>query len=130
MDNHYVQYNINPCGKSVGDCVIRAISTALDQPWEKTYLDICLQGLTMCDLPSANATWGAYLREKGFVRHAIPHELADDYSVNDFCEDNPEGTFILACSGHVVAVIDGKYYDSWQSGDVTPLYYWERGNNK
>lgn len=123
-----MHYNINPCNKSVGDCVIRAISTALNQPWEKTYLDICLQGFIMCDMPSANHVWGAYLKEKGLSRHTIPHELADDYSVNDFCDDNPEGTFILACSGHVIAVIDGRYYDNWDSGDVAVLYYWERGN--
>lgn len=130
MGNHYVQYNLNPCGKSVGDCVIRAIATALNQTWEKTYLDICLQGLTMCDLPSANHVWSAYLREKGFTRHIIPHELGDEYTVSDFAEDNPEGVYVLACSGHVVAVINGQYYDSWPSGDVAVLYYWERGNNQ
>ena len=84
----------------------------------------------MCDMPSANHVWSAYLRKKGFTRHIIPHDLGDDYTVADFATDNPEGTFILACTGHVVAVIDGIYYDTWNSGDVTPLYYWKRGNNQ
>lgn len=78
----------------------------------------------MCDMPSANHVWGAYLKRKGFKRSAIIE--GEDYTVRDFCFDNPRGIFVLACSGHVVAVIDGRYYDTWDSGDVVPLYCWER----
>ena len=31
-------------------------------------------------------------------------------------------------SGHVVAVIDGNYYDTWDSGDKIPIYYWYKAN--
>ncbi len=126
MPECYVKYNPNPENKSVGDCTIRAISAALGQDWEKTYTGICLQGFLMADMPSANHVWGAYLRKKGFVRNTIPDDLPENYSVRDFCRDMPRGTYILACSGHVVTVIDGKYYDTWDSGDKIPLYYWER----
>ena len=80
----------------------------------------------MLDMPSANAVWGSYLRKKGFVREIIPNTCPDCYTVEDFCRDNPKGTYILALSGHVVAVIDGKYYDTWDSGDEIPIYYWYR----
>lgn len=126
MPECYVKYNPNPENKCVGDCTIRAISAALKQDWEKTYIGICLQGFLMADMPSANHVWGAYLRERGFVRNTIPDDLPENYSVRDFCRDMPRGTYILACSGHVVTVIDGKYYDTWDSGDKIPLYYWER----
>lgn len=125
-DRYYEKCNINPYGKSVGDCTIRAISLALDQSWDKTYFDLCLQGYKMGDMPSANNVWGAYLRSKGFKRSAIPDFLPENYSVRDFCAETPKGIFVLACSGHVVAVIDGKYHDTWDSGDKVPIYYWER----
>lgn len=48
----------------------------------------------------------------------------DLYTVNDFCIDHPNGTYILAIDGHVVCVTDGYYYDSWDSGDEIPIYYW------
>jgi len=38
----FVFYNPNPLKKHVGDCVIRAISKATGQTWEKTYTELCL----------------------------------------------------------------------------------------
>lgn len=121
----FVQYNENPSNNRVGDCVIRALSRALKQDWEKTYLDIALQGYIMRDMPSANSVWGAYLRERGFRRHIIPDTCPDCYSITAFCIDNPKGTYILATGSHVICVEDGNYYDTWDSGNETPIYYWK-----
>ena len=82
----------------------------------------------MYDMPSANAVWGAYLRRKGFVRNIVPDDLSDFYAVSDFCRDNPDGVYILALSEHVVAVDNGNYYDTWDSGDEIPVYYWKRSD--
>lgn len=120
------QYNANPIGKQVGDCTVRAISKATDQPWEDAYSGIALQGFLLADMPSANNVWGAYLKRKGFRRRMIPDECPDCYTVEDFCRDHPTGTYIVALHGHVIAVQDGDYYDTWQSGKETPLYYFER----
>lgn len=49
-------------------------------------------------------------------------------TVKDFCKENPIGTYILAISGHVVAVIDGDYFDTWDSGEEIPIYYWKKEN--
>lgn len=122
----FQQYNANPVQKQVGDCVIRAISKALDQNWYKTYAQMYIDGLTMCDMPSANYVWGSYLRRKGFRRRLIPDECPDCYTVKDFCRDNPVGTFILAMDGHVVTVVNGCYFDTWDSGNEIPIYYWYR----
>lgn len=119
-------YNPNPHGKRVGDCTVRAISKALGQSWEQTYAGLSLQGFSDGDMPSANATWGAYLRAKGFRRRIVPDECPDCYTVRDFAEDHPHGTYILALASHVVCLIDGQLYDTWDSQDETPLYYWER----
>lgn len=125
MDS-YVHYNANPFSNLVGDCTVRAISAVLDQDWEQTYVDLCLKGFLMRDMPSANRVWGSYLRDKGFRRDILPDECPDCYTVRDFCEDHPTGKYILAIQGHVVAVLDGKLYDSWNSGNETPIYYWQR----
>lgn len=122
----YKKYNANPMGKNVGDCTIRAISCALDQSWEETYSGVILEGFRLCDMPSANYIWGSYLKSKGFTRNIIPEGCPEDYTVKDFCQDHPKGTFILALSQHVVPVVDGNYYDTWDSGDEVPLYYWQR----
>lgn len=123
-------YNPNPRSSNVGDCTIRAISKALNQSWQTTYAHITATGYILADMPSANHVWGAYLRKKGFCRHLINDKGKDIYTVEDFCKDNPKGCYILAIQGHVVCVIDGVYYDSWDSGNEIPLYYWEKCNCK
>ena len=119
----FVSYNPNPTGAKVGDCVVRALSKALGQDWEQTYIDLCVEGCLRCDMPSANAVWGAYLRRKGFEREIIPNTCPDCYTVENFCADHPNGIYILA---HVVSVVDGQYFDTWQSGREVPIYYWHR----
>ncbi|MDE6456029.1 MAG: hypothetical protein K2L38_09040, partial [Dysosmobacter sp.] len=77
------------------------------------------------DMPSADSIWGPYLQRHGFQRHFIPDAGLGDYTVADFARDNPQGTFILSMPGrHVVAVVDGQYFDSWDSGKEAPAYYW------
>ena len=120
------RYNCNPTGKQVGDCVIRAIATALGEEWEKVYAGVALQGFIMCDMPSANHVWSAYLKHRGFVRRLLPDDCPDCYRVVDFCADHPEGVYILSIDGHVVTVINGKYYDTWDSGAEVPMFYWEK----
>ena len=122
----WIEFNINPYGLRVGDCVIRAIAKALNQSWEKTYIDLCVQGFMMGDLPNSNAIFSAYLRHKGFKRHTI-EDCPDCYSIEDFCRDHPKGVFVIGTGTHAVCVIDGCYYDAWQSGRETPVYYFEKG---
>lgn len=120
----YQNYNPNPQGKRTGDCVVRAISKALNQDWERTYIELSLQGFMMSDLLSSNAVWGAYLKGKGFTREVIPNECADCYTVERFCEEYPEGVYLLAISGHLACVEDGVLYDAWDSTQEVPVYYW------
>lgn len=115
------KYNPNPAGAKVGDCTIRALSKALHKSWQETYIDLCTYGYFMCDMPSANNVWGRYLKENGFERHMAP-----ELSVNEFLERNPEGIYVMALSGHVVCAVDGDYYDTWESGNEMPIYYWRK----
>lgn len=122
----YIPYNPNPVRNYVGDCVIRAISKVTNKDWDTTYLNVAMQGFAMKDMPSANHVWGAYLLSEGFNRYIIPNTCPECYTVQEFTLDNPKGTYLLATGTHVVAVIDGNYYDSWDSGQEVPIYYWHR----
>lgn len=124
----YFVYNPNPTRKLVGDCVIRAISKTLNKSWEDVYLDIMLQGFMMKDMPSSNDVWGRYLLNHGFKRYIIPDTCPDCYTVRQFCAENPQLTGILATGSHVIAVDRGNYYDTWDSGDETPIFYWRKDN--
>jgi len=122
----YRNVNPNPKNKNVGDCTVRAISIATNQDWEKVYLDLCLQGYIMGDMPSSNDTWGKYLLDNGWEYKRLQDTCPFCYTIKDFCEEHPEGTYIVATGSHVVCVKDSDYYDAWDSGDKTALFYFER----
>ena len=122
----YIESNKNPLNKRVGDCVIRAISTTENTDWDDTFLDLMLKSFEMKDIPSSNYVWSAFLKDLGYSRYVIPHTCPNCYTIRDFANENPVGTFILATGTHVVAVVDGNYIDTWDSGDEIPIYYFEK----
>lgn len=122
----YINYNPNPDRKLVGDCVVRAISCVLDLDWERVYMELAVQGFMMHDMPSSNDVWGHYLFSKGFRRYIVPDTCPQCYTVEDFCKDNPQFIGILATGTHVIAIKDGNYFDTWDSGSETPIYFWQK----
>lgn len=122
----FIRFNNNPTGRTVGDCAVRAVSVALGTDWETAYLMIAKNGYAMGDMPSSDSVWGAVLRQNGFYRKAIPNSCPDCYTAEDFCEDNPYGTYVLGFGGHVATVVDGDLYDSWDSSQLYPQYVWYR----
>lgn len=127
--DRFSYYNPNPKGSRVGDCTIRAISKATGKEWEAVYAGLSAYGYMLADMPSANHVWGAYLKREGFKRYFVDDHGRDIYTVEDFCKDHPAGSYILAIEGHVVCVVDGRYYDSWDSGNEIPIFYWTRGDS-
>lgn len=124
----WIHFNNNPNGNaSVGDCVIRALSVALDQSWDDIFWLVAEYAYAMGDMPSANAVWGEVLVDNGFTRHVLPNTCPMCYRVKDFCRDHPKGTYVLATGSHVVTVINGDFFDAWNSGSETVTYYFARG---
>ena len=123
----YIYYNPNPQGKVTGDCVIRAICKALDADWLTVYLSLCIEGAKHADWGNTNSIWAQYLRERGFQRASIPNTCPDCYTVRDFTTDHPQGTYIVATGTHAVCVKDGNIYDTWDSSDEVPMYYFKEG---
>ena len=122
----WVEYNPNPCGRRVGDCAVRALTKALNVTWEEAYQMIADNGYQMCDMPSSDSVWGAVLRQNGFYREGIPNFCPDCYTIRDFARDNPVGTYVLGTGSHVVCVVNGNWFDSWDSGSEIPQYFWLR----
>ena len=125
-----IHYNPNPGGRIAGDCVIRAISAALGESWQRVYVDLSVQGYMMSDWGNSDPVWGAYLRSRGFERHAIPNTCPACYTVGDFAAEHPSGVYVLGTGSHAVAVKNGSIYDSWDSSQQVPVFYYERTDSK
>ena len=122
----YIPYNPNPKRKSTIDCTIRALARALNTDWDDAYLQLCMKGFVMKNMPSANEVWHELLKDNGFTRYVIPNTCPDCYTVRAFAYEHPTGLYVLGTGSHVVTVENGDYYDNWDSGDEVPIYYWER----
>lgn len=72
--NFFHYYNANPKNRRVGDCVVRAISTVLDQSWEQTYRDLFEIGMKKGMPPEEDSVVDAYLKSKGAIRVAQPRK--------------------------------------------------------
>ena len=137
----FVYFNANPKNKRTSDCVIRALSKFLNLSWLDAYMDICVYGGLNSDMPNVNSIWSKYLESKGYTRHKVYDSCPNCYTLMDFCYDHPYGKYFVsldvgyadiystADSGmidgnHVVCVIDGNYYDTWDCGKEVVIFYW------
>jgi hypothetical protein len=124
----WIYSNPNPFKRSVSDCAVRALSVAECLPWHDAYFLLCVTGAELGNLPDAKDVFRATLRKRGYKRHTLPDTCPDCYTLNDFCVSCKRGTYIVGVGDHVVAVIDGNYYDTWDSGDEIPLYFYSKEN--
>lgn len=121
----YVFYNPNPDKISAIDCTIRAICKLLNMDWETVYSKIAFQGFMMHDMPTSDAVWGEYLRSIGYEMVVLP-PCPHCYTVKEVCKMFPNEIFVAKTSGHVVAIDNGDYYDSWDSGNEIVQYIWKK----
>ena len=126
----FSHYNPNPQGNRVGDCVVRAVSKAVDKSWEDTYIELTIQGYIMGDLLSSNGVWGAYLRANGFDRGVVSADCPDCYTVADFANEQDSGVFVVGTGTHAVCIVDGVIFDAWDSSAERPVYFYHKNNYK
>ena len=122
----YKYFNPNPSSQRVGDCAVRALCKVLGKDWESVYIGLCSEGLIYNDMPSANYIWGLYLQKYGFQSQVIPSVCPECITVKEFADDHKDGRFVLVCQNHVVAVVDGDYFDTWDCGNEIVYYYYTR----
>ena len=122
---HY--YNANSHGHITTDCVIRAISTVMEQPWEVTYDDLVDLGRKYGRLPNDRVIMNKYLVKNGFVKMKEPRNLDNrKYRVCEYIKDINNSLTAIASLGnqHVAAIVDGVVYDTWDSSnEVLHTYY-------
>lgn len=122
----FIKENLNPLNKNVDDCVIRAISKLLNQSWGRTYLELAVYGYAMADYQNADEVWNEYLFDKGYRKALLPVDCPNCMTVREFADRYKDGRYLLFVGEHVVAVINGAYYDTWDSGDRVVIYLYER----
>ena len=130
---HY--YNANPKGRITTDCVVRAIVAATDLPYSQVVMELAeLQCKTGYD-DAEKRLYGKYLESKGFIAHKqLRKHDGTKYTGKEFCKllqsdyDYVIGKDIRIVANiggcHVVAIVDGKVWDIWDSTGGCVGNYW------
>lgn len=121
----WIRMNMNPGNLRTDDCTVRALSLALGVTWEQAYVLLAQKGMELHVMPDKASVVHSVLKEHGYRRCLIPDTCPDCYTLQDFCNDHPNGKFIVASDSHIVVVIDGDVYDTWDSTSEIPQFYWE-----
>lgn len=126
-------YNANPWGRYTDDCVVRALSLALQQSWGQTFNDLCEITLTCGCMPTTDTCIDRYLRKQGWIKHPQPRKFDNTkYTGREFIHEilgsNRPYSNVVAKIGshHIVAIVGGKIHDTWDSSNGCIGNYWTR----
>ena len=132
-------YNANPKNKITGDCVIRALSTAMGESYETVYRELFEFSLKCGYMLNSKECYDKYLVSKGWIKQKQPRKDNNTkYTGKEFCEQLQEDPWIftgkeydfnariIAKIGghHIIAIIDGKVHDIWNSTGGCIGNYW------
>ena len=119
-DKRWHEFNPNPKDRNIGDCTLRSYCAAFGISWEKAF-DIASK------VAKENASMIQYMADKILTEefNCVVDEKynkksvkgKDRITVNEFAMTHPYGIYILHVPKHQVTVINGEYWDSWDSGD-------------
>lgn len=123
-------YNANPRNRITGDCAFRAIATALEQDYNQTVMEMaecmCKTGYALNDAKGEDA----YLKTKGFIKMKQPRKPdGTKYTAKEFCKliAKKDERYVAHVGGHhVIAIVDCKVWDIWNSTGGSVGNYWKK----
>ena len=146
-DTDYFHFhNANPKGKITTDCVIRAISTALGQSYEKTIVEMAEMTTKTGYMLNENKGIDRYLQSKGWIKCKQPKKWdGTKYTGREFCRTLTHPIYseelnltdksfeihrVLAKIGghHIVAIMSGQIWDTWNSADGSIGIVWVKAS--
>lgn len=142
LDEDFVNYNANPQGRNEGDCTIRALSLAYNLSYANVKSDLISLGNKNKSKFNTFPTINAFMEKHRFKKYLNNEDGSINVStVENFAKKYHHGNYVVRCSDrskqdmshafHLVAVIDGKIYDTWDSADYFVIDAWEvAGNGK
>ena len=126
----WVTYNANTRGTRTGDCTARAISLAFNKDYTATRK-------LLNDSAKTHYDWNYNTHDNCIkvIRELGGGDLTantEKVSVDYFADTHISGTYIVWCSengvsnkgNHLVTIIDGTVYDSWDSRKYFVKGYW------
>lgn len=126
----YYQPNEKDIKDKYGDCVIRALTKALDKTWLEVFDDLVIIARELQSMPNSKICYETYLKRNGFNYYGISNKKGSKRpTIESFARDHKIGTYYCNVANHCVTIKDNIYYDIWDCGNKSLYGYWtkERG---
>ena len=133
-------HNANPKGRLTGDCVIRALCTAMEKPYIEVLTRLYENSIETGYSIASKENFDSYLKAQGWVKHKQPKKYDNTkYRGYEFCKEllrydseidsGEDMHHIIADIGghHIVAIISGQVWDTWNSTTKCIGNYWAKG---
>lgn len=123
----YYQPNKKQSSKGTSDCVIRALTKVMGKEWLEVFDDLTVIAREAQTMPNNKECYTKYLTDNNFKYTGISNKKGTKRpTVYSFAKEHKNGTYFVVVANHVVAVVDGAYYDTWDSGECCLYGYWEK----
>ena len=115
----FIYYNTNPKNEILGDCVVRAISLALDIDYD-TVVKLLINNSKYfnCDLLVKDC-YAKLLDDFGFKCYD-----GRGYTVKEIAEDLYDKKLLLRLDGHLTCAMYGDIYDIWNTSYEAVDVFW------
>lgn len=121
----YIEYNVNPKHRKVGDCAIRAIAIATGLGWDDAYKLLANTGFNLKCAMSDTEAINEALISYGFIAGKIEVQKGSKRpTVSEFATLHPNWYSVLRVANHITACGHGNYVDIWDCGDKSVYKYW------
>ena len=108
------------------DCVFRTITKLFNVSWLDAFDSLIPYAREIQCNPNNKKCYEKYLLDHGYTYHGISNKKGSKRpTVQSFSSDHKIGKYFLNLANHVVAVVDGKYYDTWDCGECCLYGYYE-----
>lgn len=104
----FIEYNANPYGKNIDDCLIRAITKATGKPYMEVFDGLCEVADKMDWDIDELRTGRKYLTSNGWEYC----ELEGQWTVKQYAEQITDPSIVIV-SGHATYTEGGNTFDTW-----------------
>lgn len=120
ISHKFVRYNANSTGRNTGDCVCRALSLAYNMSYTATHTEL-VKRAGKGNRYNIRPVYEGFIEDHGVESIVLQ---ADLLTLAEFCDTyGKSGTYLVLTNedkdrkyaSHIVCVIDGAVYDSWDS---------------
>lgn len=118
----YIHINMTPDGTNKKDCVLRALTYALDLP----YMDV----LSYLEDFKKYTNSSKYNCSRNVIRGisdllGYNPTITKKQSITTFIKNNPKGLYIVLVKSHLTVVHNSDIIDTWDCGRCFVKCYWE-----